>query len=134
MVQVLGARWKECCHNREKWQRLLPVFIQDFHNHNESTAQNKRKRRGQVTPRVSTLAAEPLKPMVTLRMSTRAADQHAGEVETAGKKEMPPAVAKVIPLSACELGTDLEKAQKNARKTKKRPITGESARIQGKMK
>ena len=138
LVQTLGAGWKDSAKNRERWQKLCPLFI-EHHKKNSALKEDikNKKKVLQVPQKVSTVEVNHRPPMVTPRESTRAKKFPL-------KQDTPPLVTQKectmardsSPLEHHieELGKDIEAAQRAARKKRIRESSGNFARHEGVLK
>ena len=45
MVEALGSCWKESAQNRERWQKLIPLFLEIFQKHKQYPRRRTQKRK-----------------------------------------------------------------------------------------
>ena len=140
MVEALGSCWKESAQNRERWQKLIPAFLEFFqknkaHPRRSSQKRKERKEEGngnkgvknegkdskyqrQVTQEESTMAT----PVVPRKVSTRAEGEDTLAQEADNDPEQQSRLKQVIP--EIDLGKDLERAQRKARHKRKKHNKG----------
>ena len=120
LVQTLGAGWKDSAKNRERWQKLCPLFIEHYKKNSTLKEEAKNKRKVlQVPHKVSTVEGNHSPPMVTPRESTRAKKESV-------KQDKPPLVTQkectmarnssISDQGIEDLGKEIEAAQRAARK------------------